>query len=323
MRPLEYGDNNSVAPDLMQTAFLWPVATCGYHWVDSARCADTDNPAGPVLVACNAQAPRKLSKPLEDTTLFLDFAALKATAASVAAFANRHGPLTAAKVVLVPSVDGEWKLCGTDSLSTWASEIHAMARAVDLWENILNKQAGLLRKFIIWAPDSSAVEYVYRDEHASICHLLASAKHKTDLFARFVPGDVLGPARHELQTLINKKMSKYPSVPRLVWSKKDKLTGYLVPSSLLAALWLQLYLAASGAAAFKRCDLCGVWEDAGKHSPRWRRHETCANRHRVDNHRKKKKALRLLDAGLTADEIATKLVLDASQILKWTEGGKE
>jgi hypothetical protein len=62
--------------------------------------------------------------------------------------------------------------------------------------------------------------------------------------------------------------------------KTGTLEAYLVPSSLLDALWLQLHYAQSSGATFRTCPYCHVPFAAGGNSGRLRNAEFCSPEHR-------------------------------------------
>jgi hypothetical protein len=62
----------------------------------------------------------------------------------------------------------------------------------------------------------------------------------------------------------------------------------LVPTSLLSAMWYQLYLAVIGEIKLRRCAICWKWENMEGHRVNWSKHAACANNERVKRSRSKK-----------------------------------
>jgi Phage integrase family len=67
-----------------------------------------------------------------------------------------------------------------------------------------------------------------------------------DVLGRFVPGDLVTPALHYLQSKINDKLEGRAS-PRLLWdANRERLGLYIMPAGLVGALWLQFARAVGG-----------------------------------------------------------------------------
>lgn len=78
--------------------------------------------------------------------------------------------------------------------------------------------------------------------------------------------------------------------PTLIYEEEaTKLKPYLRPYDLLAALWTEFYLEVSGQKDFKRCGICGLWEDVTNKNKNWKVHPPCAARRRVDKYQAKRK----------------------------------
>lgn len=76
--------------------------------------------------------------------------------------------------------------------------------------------------------------------------------------------------------------------PTLIYEEEaTKLKSYLIPYDLLAALWTEFYLEVSGQKDFKRCEICGRWEDVTNRNKNWKVHPPCAARRRVDKYQAK------------------------------------
>lgn len=79
--------------------------------------------------------------------------------------------------------------------------------------------------------------------------------------------------------------------PRLLRNQKDEIRSYLVPSNMLAALWLQFYMAVCGERIIKCCvyEKCRKWEDVTDlpRPSRWKGHPSCLNAKRQADYRKR------------------------------------
>jgi len=201
-----------------------------------------------------------------------------------------------------------------ESLSFWKREIIDMWRLFKVWD--WWKQArdhgdySSLRRVIKWKDDTSAVLYTLPSWDSesleytpgerqdippdlSVGNLADKDNNRPEIFKRFKRNSLLLPAQYLVQRLVNEKLQKLEQKgiatirPRLLMNIKNKTEPYLVPSNLLAALWLQLYQAVCGERPYKRCEVCGAWEDVSmllnsKGKPlqrpsRWRGHANCLN----------------------------------------------
>lgn len=280
--------------DIPQAFFVWYVADKGYYWDEDAQAGALGS-AGqpPFLVDHPATSGLIPYSPLDKPELFLEFAETSPTREGILAFANKYGKLAPAHDVVTPQPGRGDVLLMADSLSLWLGEIWYMKKTAQLWEWLKAEDLKALRKIISWGRDNKSVEYTIVPEGEApgprSWGLLASPDKKGEVFARFRAGDVLLPAKYLLQVWINKKLQKYPARPRLLLNEKNELEGYLMPSSLLSALWLQFYFAAIGKSRYKRCSICGLWSDVTNKRATWSKHDECANRDRVARCREKKR----------------------------------
>lgn len=279
-------DYNADYADIQQTFFIWYRADRGYNWKEKVIIDDSDEPVQSLLLVENPHTTGYVGYwPLAETKLFLKFAETPPTKEGILAFANVYGKLNPVHGVFVPKKDGQSGLIFTDTLTSWQNEIHQIKQAVQIWEWLKDDNRNALRKVIVWSKDCKSVEYVV-SEGLSI---EVSSESKREVFARFPTGGVVLPAQHLIQILINKKLETHSIMPRLFMDDTNHLVGYLTPSSLLSAMWLQFYLAVIGEREYKRCSICGLWADTTEKRRNWNRHEECANRERVAKHRKKKR----------------------------------
>lgn len=242
-------------------------------------------------------------RPLDDTKMFLTLASIEPTKDAIREFANEYGNLTD-RILVKRETDGEFRK--GDSFSTWQEEIEDLSWTSRVWEwqrsdkdNPPNKKN--LRKVIYWADDGS-LQYVLADESTlskqkkaeelitAIENGTTDVKHyirgvlvreNDEIMSRFRKGDSLLPAQYLVQTIINHKLLYHNVRPRLLVNSENKLEPRLVPESLIGAIWLQFYIAAAGEKRYKRCGICGNWEDITDRTPKWRKHPVCANRARV------------------------------------------
>ena len=102
--------------------------------------------------------------------------------------------------------------------------------------------------------------------------------------------------------------------------KTYKLKASLVPSSLLALLWYQIFQFANGEKLFKQCLICGQIADAK--SNKWLTHrKDCINRERSKIVAKIDRALKFEAKGLPVKQIAKRMNTDVESLSKLLERG--
>jgi len=270
------------------------------------RDGKTTNSVGrirpPYLVPSDDTTGFMSYQPLSNTKMFGEFAATAPTREGIRAFAKDYGNLSNA-LVIKKKKDGEVR--EGDSFLKWQEEIEDISWVMQVWE-WQRSDSGYppdkknLRKVIHWGDDQ--LEYVLADglvlDHYGNAGKLISAidsgedieghyvrgvlaRGNDEIMSRSRKGNPLLPAQYLVQKIINLKMHYHNVRPRLLMNDENKLEPRLVPESLIGAIWLQFYQAVVGDRRFKRCELCGLWEDATDRNVNWSKHPDCANRERV------------------------------------------
>jgi hypothetical protein len=193
----------------------------------------------------------------------------------------------------------------------WRNEQKELSYIAMLWEMLAN-QDSRLNGIIMWAHDGQRV-YVYKIkkelldeidferfrtdesyllEHTVTRELLFDVRDRTEndmwmtRYCRYP--DVMNATSVYIQLTINRKLAQYPMQIAFEMSEEGKLRKALVPTSLLSAMWYQLYLATIGEIKLRRCSICGKWENMEGHRINWSKHAACANNERVKRSRSKK-----------------------------------
>jgi hypothetical protein len=132
-----------------------------------------------------------------------------------------------------------------------------------------------------------------------------------------VPGDVIGPALHFMQRLINDHLHRRAS-PRLLWEEnRERLGLYLVPDGLIGALWLQLSRAVERDARFRQCLECETWFEFAPGRGRTDK-QFCSTACRTKAYRRRQaEAARLHAEGQSIEEIAQVLENDPDTVRGW------
>lgn len=289
--------------DIEQSLFVWHVADSGYEITEAAQPIFAEKHLekfkGPYLVEKREASGYYTIKPLEDEpTLFLKFAETPPTNEGILAFASKYGFLGEHQDIF-------------ETKDFWLHSIRKMRNLTTIWQAVETKDSEALKRFFLWTEDLKRVRYcIHETEHdarevlENALSLMLDKEEPIEIergviadserfdpliFKRFKPGDLVLPAKCFLQQNINKGLEKYPLLPILLLNEKNELIPYLYPSSLLSAMYLQFFRAVAGERKYKRCAICGRWEDATDKKATWNKHRTCANREYVRKHREKHK----------------------------------
>jgi hypothetical protein len=287
---------------------------------------------GPFLIeAPGATHLVPLNRLLQSKTLmFQKFAETVPNEKAILDFANKYGRLTRGETEVTtpkfPSGSKPVRGCQNlqeliigaaqgvptlpaESLAFWKNEILEMWRIFKVWDWLRHKNYASLRKVITWNDDASAVWYelpVWNYAPSSMSKGVVATSSNPKIFKRFKRTDSCLPAQFLVQKLVNNKLKQLEEKglgsiqPRLLMNIKDKTEPYLVPTNLLAALWLQFYQAVCGERPYKRCEVCGAWEDvlelreAGhlQRPTRWKGHPDCLNAKYQRDYRERQAKLR-------------------------------
>lgn len=178
-----------------------------------------------------------------------------------------------------------------ERFSDWKDEIEEMKETVRVFRLLEKEDVESLGEIIKWDEENGEqgifVHGLSRI-HLPSRWLLIDETH--DLFGSIPRGDVLIPGLILLMSKINRNLQSFPVGPTLRMITIGKAEPYLEPSSLLSAMWLQLYQHVVGEKQSKHCPLCGEWEDTTRKRPKWERHSACAAQVRATRSRIRGKA---------------------------------
>jgi hypothetical protein len=265
--------------------------------------------------------------------LFRVFADTEPGRDGIKAFADRFGPLgrdIAKQIPLYDQPNAKGVPVGTgEPLAAWSDEILIMRYVVELWEAARNGDVATLERVIHWQPDGSGVEI---SGHPGVpCGQLPEAPAWAErttiahthfgggVLERFVPGDLVKPALHYVQSTVNQQLEGRAS-PRLLWdSKRERLGLYIVPAGLIGALWLQFARAVERDSRFRQCAECGIWFELAPGTARADK-LYCSTPCRIKAYRKRQaEAVRLHGEGRSIEEIAHQLESDPETVRGWIE----
>jgi hypothetical protein len=309
--------------------FIGQVAEDGYEWRSGPIRAfgpDVRKYDEPALIELGENS--RPYKPGPD--LFLKFASVDPEAdEEILRFANSYGLLGGGPRWIAPEPkrkSAETTAVTGELRSHWQEHLHRMKAAVTLWEAIQREDSSVLASCIRWRsrdrvtydwPPSSEMTTPW-STHATI----ASSGINSHLLERFQHGDILKPARFYLQEVVNKSLAELVS-PRLLWKAPDRneMGLFMVPSTLIGCLWLQLADAIAGFQKFRLCEnescrkpILVAAEGSGYRTNR----KTCSNACRIRLYSGRKlEARRLHDKKVSVREIAKRLDTEVEQIQRW------
>lgn len=247
--------------------------------------------------------------PLEYPALSHEFLGCQPNYDGFRAFANQFGSLNG-NLWVRRSVDGA-VIGGADSFMLWFGEWQDMSWTEQVWrwqERANESDLKALKKVIRWG--DNRLEYVLADtevlnHYPSASHLINAIEDgkvkksfargvlasgaNDPIFTKMKRGDLILPARYLVFTIIDQKLAYHGIHLRSMLFEPNKLDPYIMPSTLVGAIWMQFFFLVVGEKKLKRCPHCGKWEDVTDRRPDWQAHEDCANAARVRKHYLKKK----------------------------------
>jgi hypothetical protein len=194
-----------------------------------------------------------------------------------------------------------------ESRQFWYKEHFALSFATMVWELTVNNDVDSLKKIVIWQGEKrvsimkflrdtlssihtcedGAISYPFDEKKNSLDYELlfdADINMRSWVPQRFPHPDIINPAKLFVQVEVNKKLLEYPLQVALTLNERGELEKRLYPTSLLSAMWYQLYLALSGETKLRRCVICGQWEDMSGHRVNWSKHKKCISYKRLEKY---------------------------------------
>lgn len=274
------------------------------------------------------------------------------TPSSYIDFANKYGHLSEPQTLRFKDPDNDNILHG-ESLHFWRRQQWLMKYSLQLWGWIKNDNIKKLSSVIKWdqnLPYTFNFQLGTSEDIESFLsngpnwnkntHLIGQAGWLSSCnekeHERFILnghlmglyelrdvlklGDVRLPAIKTLQLIINSQLHEHPSRSMLTLdNKKQDYNNQLIPSSLLASMWLQFSQYVAGEKKIKQCPICRQWSDVTNTKGSWIKHRECANWDRVTKGRKLKEIKKLLNEGLSVNEIVQHVNVEKHHVERWLE----
>jgi hypothetical protein len=335
---------------LINENFLWPVpASVDWHWGVPSPCGieeiDKKRSRTQVLVAHGANKTEYA--PLREATgLFRNFAATEPTPEGIRRFALQYGMLGEPHSATFSLDNGS---ATGENLYAWTSEISAMSSTVALWYLVHTADVRGLSKIIKWiSPSHVAIEGLANMDLMTAYHagahppdraivfdqsrlveraadgsfpgfvLADIATGSSPLLKRFKEGDLIEPALHCIQVILQGRLREYGVSLALTRGPGTRLLELSVDlDSLVGVLWLQFAMAVDGDRSYRQCQDCRAWYAVSGHAGRPDK-MYCSASCRASAHRKKQaEARRLHQEGMTAKAIAKQLGAEIKTVKGW------
>ncbi len=291
--------------------------------------------------------------PLDDSGLFRAFAETEANDVAILRFADRYGLLGLDRhsVPMMQEIHGVpiGSTAGGEALSEWAKEISRISAAVKLWDLVRQKSfdVGLGN-----AAMKSAFAEVKKDGEPTLGDILSRGTFRDpgeagppDDFDDYEEPDpsvesewkrlgeefptyaflkqgtsmvsIRTASLHIIQRLVNASMRRRISM-ELSWDQHHtRLDLQYLPTTLLAAIWLQFARAVDGDRDYRQCRECARWYEVSPEVARTNR-RFCSDACRAKHYRSRKAAARQLHAdGHALPQIAERFGTDVATVRGW------
>jgi hypothetical protein len=246
-------------------------------------------------------------------------------------------------LIEVKSKEDRYKLCYPNSnqksyysnigepFNYWETEINSMKNAIRLWNWIRDEDVGKLSQVINW--DNSGFNVALGDSNEIKAFRTLSKKEQAvsyfnfkiqynsykkfiekKIFELIKTDEIVLPAKIVLNNLINKKLAKYPLRLRLLLDEKNEPKQFVVPDNLLGAMWFQLFQSITGEKKYKKCAVCGTWENVTEKRTDWLYHDSCGSTFRG---RKRRGIQDVLNGKKSLEEVAKHCGVSVSLIKEW------
>jgi hypothetical protein len=260
--------------------FSWEVSEGGYQ-CEQGYALDDPKPEPELMLV--EHAPDGVSRRVrqhrtlrEETALFLEFAKVDLTCEGVVAFANRYGTLGLPVTIGSPRTNKQQGINVGEALAAWYTEISAVRRLLPLYYPDRKPE-------IIFETDTERITARWPNGW----EMVVFRATEPDTYER-LKGKPTEIMRHYLKMQINRKLSEHTSTGRLL-DYNGALTLFIVPSSLIAAIWLQFACAIDDNRKYRSCKNCKKWFGLGG-AGRRADAETCSDSCRAAFTYKQKKA---------------------------------
>jgi hypothetical protein len=303
--------------DIHSQYMPWVRFDKGMVWDDDLESAPGSSVEwSPPFLVPSPNAISSSYNPLAELSLWKDFCTLEPEKDwIIEEFANDYGWLNGYFMVIdrKNTDHGKIPVIKAEPFEYWVKEIQNAQFVEFMAEAIASGDEGTLQEIIEWRRNGNGFLMIRRNPACletirSVCGDYGTCSvnselnqkseliHNPDTVSLFQEGEVLGPARLFLGRIIGQQLDEHEVKPRLLFdNEKKQLNGYLIPKTLIGAIWLSCYLETIGESVLKRCQFCGkldsigdghLIEGRGKHLGKYH-HKKCFAKIRQREHRSK------------------------------------
>lgn len=247
----------------------------------------------------------------EMPSLFLEFAYL-VNEDDYVTFANNYGGLLdypdrvngSCNLNTKRHIETEGKLTFGEPWGLWKYESRYLRQTFELWTWLREKDLAKLNLVVKWIHQDN--RYVANCAIGDEEHLKAYRNEQIQtnnpnieivnlelgFASRIDKDDIFSPVQYLIQERVNLALEnlRIHAALETDYSNTSGLIGILKPNDLLAAIWCQFYEAIAQEKKFKRCSVCGQWEDVTYKRITWSKHPNCAAKERTARYRAKSKS---------------------------------
>ena len=205
-----------------------------------------------------------------------------------------------------------------------------MRHSVDLWKLLQSNDAVGLARHIRWYSDPSSGLAVWYDSHPELkpgtapprpdireTTEIASSTKNLGLLRRLRADDLRTPALQYLVDTIRDCLNQQVVPHLLCIPYQEAVVWHQVPKTLLSALWLQFSIAIMENKRYSKCKECTSWFEMSVPSGRSTR-QYCSDVCKLKAYQeRKRRALKLSEAGRSVNEIAKELDSDVRTVRGW------
>ena len=262
---------------------------------------------------------------ITQTGLFKEFASLHpASEEEIVKFAGKYGWLGGPMQVPVfrfkpgesriplPSINPMRQLVG-ERTTAWEADVATMEHLIRLWDAATKGDQATLAEFLTWDANGDGVRYVGILGHT----MIATINYREKFFSNLNAGELVRPTLDFVRTRVNKLLENRGITNRLLWDPNYRRQRvHIVPTSLVAALWLQFAKAIEGDKEYRQCEQCNRWFEVA--AEKREDAKFCQNACRSKAYRERQKTARKLRGeGVAVREIARRLDSDTKTITRW------
>ena len=319
--------------------FKWLVISEGFQWtkvVCPPLMEDNEPTTTQWLIEPQNERGRTSSPMRESTGLYLEFAELAPKKQPILDFANRFG-LLGTELIRRPdpmsdqeSRDGVHQVIGED-LEAWKNHILVMKDVVEVWDLVARRDTERLievqrARQLFTDPFSS-----HRELERALVGVMLSEYETYEYFQNpeaFEPlpafdetsrTAILRAAKSYVMNEVNEHLLEAVVTPRLVLDSQAEPRFFIVPRTLLGAMWLQFAEAISHQKEYRRCRNCHAPFEISAGRTGSRSDSTfCAVACKTEFHNQKRRdARRLRSEGKSLREIAARYKTTIPAVKKW------